>query len=102
MNIIPIDRCNASYLESGSNRQLNRGVIETQLCAGDPGFTKDACQGDSGGPLNMVIDEASYLYRIVGVISTGFGCASAVPGLYTRVSAYLDYIEEIVWPNLRV
>lgn len=54
-------------------------------------------QGDSGGPLQSVT--ADGLNRLVGVTSFGRGCGSPVPGVYTRVSRYLDWIESVVWPN---
>lgn len=91
-------KCNESYVDNGLTRRNRDGIIASQMCAHDPGLTKDACQGDSGGPLNLVVDEALNKYRVVGVISAGFSCGSATPGLYTRVSAFLDWIESIVWP----
>lgn len=77
------------------------GLIESQLCALDPLTMGDTCEGDSGGPLNMVLNETTRQYRVVGITSTGFGCGSSIPGLYTRVSAYLDFIENVAWPNLK-
>ncbi len=57
-----------------------------QLCAGVIVGGKDSCQGDSGGPLNWGT-------RLVGVVSTGIGCARAnYPGIYTRVSANSSWI----------
>lgn len=54
-----------------------------QLCAGQAGL--DACQGDSGGPLATPI---AGVWTLVGVVSSGAGCAWAgYPGLYTRTSA---------------
>jgi trypsin len=55
-----------------------------KICAGIEG--RDSCQGDSGGPL---------VYRkvLVGIVSSGFRCAVAgYPGLYTRVSEFIDWI----------
>uniref|UniRef100_W8BWP2 Serine protease persephone n=1 Tax=Ceratitis capitata TaxID=7213 RepID=W8BWP2_CERCA len=92
-------RCNESFVDNGLTRRNRQGIIASQMCAHDPGLTKDACQGDSGGPLTLVVDEALNKYSVVGVISAGFSCGSATPGLYTRVSAFLDYIESVVWPS---
>ncbi|XP_016930833.1 serine protease Hayan isoform X2 [Drosophila suzukii] len=103
LDLVPVDKCNASFAEQPSTiRALKRGVIDSLLCAADKKQVKDACQGDSGGPLILETDEVDGLYSILGVISAGFGCATKTPGLYTRVSSFLDYIEGIVWPANRV
>lgn len=39
------------------------------------------------------------LYYIVGITSFGASCGSEVPGVYTRVAEYLDWIESVVWPK---
>lgn len=40
------------------------------------------------------------VYYIVGITSFGKACGiSGDPGVYTRVQAYLRWIEDIVWPN---
>lgn len=40
------------------------------------------------------------MYTIVGVTSFGKSCGTiGVPGVYTRIYAYNDWIENIVWPN---
>ena len=60
--------------------------------------------GDSGGPLQIYnIDSIKCMYTILGVTSYGHtNCGSAgVPGIYTRVSNYLDWIEAIVWKEQR-
>jgi len=33
---------------------------------------------------------------LYGVVSGGIGCGSAVPGIYTKVTKYLDWIEEVM------
>ncbi|EDV46594.2 uncharacterized protein Dere_GG18120, isoform B [Drosophila erecta] len=103
LDLVPADKCNVFFAEQPSaNRTLRNGVIASQLCAADRNQRKDACQGDSGGPLILEIDDVDGTYSIVGVISSGFGCATKTPGLYTRVSAFLDFIEGIVWPAKQV
>lgn len=51
--------------------------------------------GDSGGPLQIVGN--SRLAIVVGVVSFGKGCPSELPGVYSRVAHFLEWIEDIVW-----
>lgn len=40
------------------------------------------------------------MYEIIGVTSFGKQCGTpGTPGVYTRVYAYLTWIESIVWPG---
>lgn len=95
-NVTTVGRntCSESYTNW---RKLPSGISPDQMCAGDPQGIRDTCQGDSGGPLQSVTAEG--VNRLVGVTSFGRGCGSPVPGVYTRVSRYLDWIESVVWPN---
>ncbi|CAF2664465.1 unnamed protein product [Rotaria sp. Silwood2] len=66
--------------------------VQRQIGAGIPNIGgKDSCQGDSGGPLMYNVNNYWYLS---GVVSFGDGCGSAkYPGIYTRTSAYLNWIQ---------
>ena len=67
-------------------------LTDNMICAGRDMGGQDSCQGDSGGPL-MVRASAQDPWRQTGVVSFGIGCALPnTPGVYTRVSRYLDWI----------
>ena len=66
-----------------------------QICAGSD-QAKDSCQGDSGGPLAWR-DYYGGWYQ-VGIVSFGKGCArEGVPAVYTRLTAYMDWIENNIY-----
>ncbi|XP_071055523.1 venom protease-like [Onthophagus taurus] len=93
---LPALNCTRSYrpqsgLENGFDEEL-------QLCGGNPKSNADTCQGDSGGPIQAKIQYLPQMYRIVGVTSFGNNCG-LIPGVYTKVSKYISWIESIVWPN---
>ncbi|XP_067325052.1 hepatocyte growth factor activator isoform X1 [Anolis sagrei] len=74
-------------------------ISENMFCAGFLDGRSDACQGDSGGPLACAKDGISYLY---GVISWGDGCGKVgKPGVYTKVTNYVDWINEKISPAPR-
>ncbi|XP_076240187.1 serine protease snk [Calliopsis andreniformis] len=77
------------------------GVLAGMICAGDRNnWKKDTCRGDSGGPLQTLISQSSCLFHVIGITSFGQVCAAPnIPGVYTRVSHYLNWIEDIVWPE---
>ncbi|CAF1120856.1 unnamed protein product [Adineta steineri] len=65
--------------------------VQRQIGAGIPYVGgKDSCQGDSGGPL--MYNPAGQWY-LSGVVSFGMQCGHGnFPGVYTRTSAYLNWI----------
>jgi secreted trypsin-like serine protease len=91
LDLVPLDVCRAA------NGYAAR-VHATTICASRPG--KDTCTGDSGGPLVLESDARSRpdempftRYTLIGIVSWGRGCAqTGQPGLYTRVTSYLDWI----------
>ncbi|MCJ8739094.1 hypothetical protein PDJAM_G00043250 [Pangasius djambal] len=83
--IIGNRKCNCLY-SVGS-------ITSNMVCAGYLQGGKDSCQGDSGGPL--VIKQDSQWIQ-AGIVSFGKECALAnFPGVYTRVSQYQDWINQI-------
>ncbi|XP_052891079.1 uncharacterized protein LOC128299224 [Anopheles moucheti] len=81
------------------NRRVPQGLLNTHLCAGYLAGGRDACTGDSGGPLQISTNDEACVAQIIGVTSFGIGCGSQSPGIYTRVSEYVSWIESIVWPT---
>lgn len=89
--------CNNSYVSAGKRRLLTGVKDDSQMCAGNGKI--DTCQGDSGGPLQIRNAEYQTGYTIIGITSFGKPCIlTNKPGVYTRVSHYIEWIESIVWP----
>ena len=87
--------CNASYNDGWGSGDT---VTNNQLCAGYQQGGQDSCVGDSGGPL-FLKDGDSFID--VGVVSWGNGCAEPdYYGIYTKISAYIGWIEEKIGTDL--
>ncbi|XP_058407911.1 chymotrypsin-C-like [Diceros bicornis minor] len=70
-------------------------VTNNMVCAGGNGVIS-SCNGDSGGPLNCPADDGSW--KVHGIVSFGSsrGCnIRKKPSVYTRVSAYIDWINQV-------
>ncbi|XP_071443837.1 mite allergen Der f 3-like [Hetaerina americana] len=80
--MISKETCSMHYAKAG-------GLPPNEICAGVLEGGMDACQGDSGGPLavNGVLH---------GIVSWGNGCGREYyPGVYTEVSQYRSWIQQI-------
>lgn len=81
---VETEECNRPLAYDGA-------VTDNMFCAGYTEGGIDACQGDSGGPIVINHPQTT----LAGAVSWGDGCARPNKvGVYTRVSRYVDWIEE--------
>ncbi|XP_014276916.1 serine protease 1 [Halyomorpha halys] len=89
LNIIDPGSCAATY------KRFIDDFPERYICAGE-----NTCWGDSGGPIQIAHSEHKCMYTLIGVSSFGPNCSldTNLPSVYTKVSDYIGWIEDIVWP----
>lgn len=78
-------------------------IMDSMVCANGLGGSADTCQGDSGGPLLVTYEPDGKIEEgfpdldiVVGITSFGEDkdCGeSDLPGVYTRISSFTDWIE---------
>lgn len=78
--------------EECSNRHQVQ-LHSSQICAGVPEGGKGQCSGDSGGPLLLAEKDTQ-----IGIVSWSVKPCTRppYPGVFTEVSAYVDWIVETV------
>lgn len=93
LSVIDTARCAAHYGDARIN--------EHNICAGLELGGRDSCNGDSGGPL-VAFEPRGGAYQ-VGVVSWGKDlCGEGTSyGVYTRVSAFSDWIVSVVGRDLQ-
>jgi len=80
---VPARQCKAEYQPLGVH------LLESQMCARGGGGS-DSCTGDSGGPL---MARKGNTWQLEGIVSYGTqGCDSSLPGVYTRISSFLPWL----------
>ncbi|XP_017772387.1 PREDICTED: serine protease snake-like [Nicrophorus vespilloides] len=97
-SLMSTEDCQKRYPDT---RKLYRSGItdDWQFCATSRSDQTGLCNAHAGGPLQVHNEEQYCMYSLIGVTSLGNICGSAnLPGVYTRVSHYLDWIEKTVWP----
>ncbi|XP_048524458.1 venom protease [Dendroctonus ponderosae] len=99
LNIYDNSVCAKAYQkEINANQHISKGIVGSMLCAGELEGGRDTCLGDSGGPLFITEEENMCKFYIIGITSFGKLCAQEnVPALYTRVSEYVQWIENTIW-----
>uniref|UniRef100_A0A182QQ99 Peptidase S1 domain-containing protein n=1 Tax=Anopheles farauti TaxID=69004 RepID=A0A182QQ99_9DIPT len=75
-------------------REMPEGFRADQFCAASD--TMDTCEGDSGGPIGVkLLDVGGSVNPLVtGVVSFGTPCIEGSTGVYTKISEYIDWIEQ--------
>ncbi|XP_043256675.1 collagenase-like [Colletes gigas] len=77
---------------SNSKCSMTWGITSNKHICTAAGYKKDACQGDSGGPLIVLEDGVPVQ---IGIVSYGdASCPSSKPGVFSRVTGYIDWIQE--------
>ncbi|XP_063700511.1 serine protease easter-like [Culicoides brevitarsis] len=97
---VDLQKCSQVY-GNPLTPQLQRKLIPEQICAGGE-LNKDSCGGDSGGPLMRTWRDSkgkNYVF-VAGIVSYGpTNCGQkGWPGVYTRVTSYLDWIQKNIRP----
>ncbi|XP_005428285.1 proproteinase E-like [Geospiza fortis] len=73
-------------------------IRKTMICAG--GAEKSGCNGDSGGPLNCQAEDGTWEVHGIASFVSALGCnAAKKPTVFTRVSAFEDWIAETMKNN---
>uniref|UniRef100_A0A182WQM2 CLIP domain-containing serine protease n=1 Tax=Anopheles minimus TaxID=112268 RepID=A0A182WQM2_9DIPT len=85
--------CANAYARYSVNSRNPIIVSDNQMCAQGQ-ENRDACQGDSGGPLMNEAISTRDRFVLLGLVSFGpRTCGvSNFPGVYTRISSYIDWI----------
>ncbi|XP_029608708.1 neurotrypsin-like [Salmo trutta] len=85
--LLPTWKCKKRYGKRYTSRMLCAGSLSDRRRV-------DSCQGDSGGPL--VCQGEGGRWVLTGIISWGHGCGDpSFPGVYTRVSRFLRWIDQV-------
>jgi len=90
--VVANETCQTAY-------RTEQQILDSMLCAGYPKGKKDSCPGDSGGPLVIFRENKWFQIGIVSIGGKQGGPMCGGPeayGIYTRVSAYLDFILKYV------
>eukprot|EP01134_Creolimax_fragrantissima_P005725 CFRG5725T1 len=97
-NDIPNDiRTVSVYVVSDEEcMSVHSEASETNICT--YAEDKDACAADSGGPVISKTESDTLTDGVVvGIVSWGRGCANVdMPGVNTRVSKYIEWINSII------
>jgi len=100
LNNIPMRKCQEMW-QGNKDQKIKRGLLaDSMICAGTLDVLKLVCTGDSGGALQIKNELNPKTFKQIGVTSFGSFCGIRnTPGVHTRVSKYVKWIERIVWSD---
>uniref|UniRef100_A0ABK0LKT9 Chymotrypsin-like elastase family member 1 n=1 Tax=Rattus norvegicus TaxID=10116 RepID=A0ABK0LKT9_RAT len=86
------------YSICSSSSYWGSTVKTTMVCAGGDGV-RSGCQGDSGGPLHCLVNGQYSVHGVTSFVSS-MGCnVSRKPTVFTRVSAYISWMNNVIAYN---
>ncbi|XP_022427174.1 chymotrypsin-like elastase family member 1 [Delphinapterus leucas] len=86
------------YATCSSSSYWGSTVKNTMVCAGGDGV-HSGCQGDSGGPLHCLVDGWYTVHGVTSFVSSLACNVSRKPTVFTRVSAYISWINNVTANN---
>uniref|UniRef100_A0AB38ZES6 Venom S1 protease 46 n=1 Tax=Oncocephalus sp. TaxID=2944721 RepID=A0AB38ZES6_9HEMI len=89
VKVIDMKICNILFSVSDKSHK-------SQICTYNN--DKSSCGGDSGGPLFRV-DYLTNMYVKEALTSYGYNCIGTDPSVNTKVSNYIDWIEQVIKDN---
>lgn len=99
---MPIAECQTFYddliLEFKSQMCAESYLSSTEI--------QDTCYGDSGSGVQFLTrnssndnDEKILTPTLIGLVNFGIGCGSQAPGVYLKVSNYVNWMENLISPE---
>ncbi|ODM99899.1 Ovochymase-2 [Orchesella cincta] len=89
LKLYDMEECKRLLLEK--NIKIKTDIDSSVICAGSNDVGFDSCSGDSGSALLV---QRGNSWVAIGIVSSGYGkCGAGRPGLYTRISSYMDFID---------
>ncbi|CAG9800169.1 unnamed protein product [Chironomus riparius] len=85
VNEYPIEKCKEKLSNTAGIQ-----IIDSQFC-GVSNTGVDVCRGEPGSPL--IFKQNNY-FHLQAITSFGMACGTTYPTIYTRVSKFLEWIEE--------
>ena len=99
-----VEKCQSAWLNFNHGLDSAKQILDseiritdTNICIGGKESGKNHCKGDSGGPLVCTNENSKRV--LVGIVSWGtdFCNYQGLPGINTRISPFIEWIQDIVW-----